>query len=74
MAIKNQREQLMHTMVGQITIMAMVIIITWIYVIPEYTTLAQSIVDTNAVVEKYNITAKDGISYPDLSSILQATK
>lgn len=74
MALKNQREQLMHTMIGQITIMAMVIIITWIYVIPEYTTLAQSIVDTNAVVEKYNITAKDGIAYPELSSILQATK
>ena len=52
----------------------MVIIITWIYVIPEYTTLAKSIEDTNAAVDKFSITAKDGISYPELSAMLQANK
>lgn len=74
MALKNQREQLMHTMMGQITIIAMVAIITWIYVIPEYTILAKSITDTNTAIDKFNITAKDGIAYPELSAMLQASK
>jgi hypothetical protein len=74
MALKNQREQLMHTMIGQITIMAMVAIVIWIYVIPDYISLSASVVETNTIIEKFKQTTDNGIPYPELSTILQATK
>ena len=74
MALKNQREQLMHTVIGQVVIMAMVGIVTWMYVIPEYNVLATSIVDSNTIIAKFNAVSKDGIPYPELSTILSATK
>ena len=74
MALKNQREQLMHTVIGQVVIMAMVGIFTWMYVIPEYKVLATSIVDSNAIIAKFNAVSKDGIPYPELSTILSTTK
>jgi hypothetical protein len=74
MALKNQREQLMHTVIGQVVIMAMVIIISWMYVIPEYNLLATSITSTNSTITKFNSTTSDGIPYPELSTILSATK
>ena len=74
MALKNQREQLMHTMMGQITIIAMVGIVIWMYVIPNYTILTKSVVDTNTTIAKFKQTSNDGIPYPELSTILSTTK
>jgi hypothetical protein len=74
MALKNQREQLMHTMIGQLTIIAMVGIITWIYILPDYTILAKSAIETSLAIETFNSTSKNGIAYPELSAMLQGTK
>ena len=74
MSIKNQREQLMHGIIGQLAIIAMIGVISWIYVIPEYQAFSESVVATNKIIEKYNQTAKDGIPYTELSSILGQTK
>ncbi len=52
----------------------MVGIVLWMYVIPNYTVLSKSVVDTNNTIEKFKQTSNDGIPYPELSSILSATK
>jgi hypothetical protein len=74
MAIKNQREQLIHTMIGQVVIMAMVTIIIWMYVLPKYNLLATSVTSTNSTITKFNSIINDGIPYPELSTILSTTK
>ena len=74
MAIKNQREQLMQSMIGQITTITMVGVMVWLYVIPDYDTLSASIENTNSIVEKFKKTTQDGIPYPELSTILWSTK
>lgn len=54
--------------------MAMIILSTWMYVLPDYQVLSRSITDANTAISKFNETTKDGISYPELSTILAATK
>jgi hypothetical protein len=61
-------------MMGQLTIIAMVGIVIWMYAIPDYNILSASVLDTNTAIAKFNATTKDGIPYPELSTILSATK
>lgn len=74
MSSKNQREQLMHTAIGQIAIIALVLIGTWMYTIPLYTTLSASVTSTNAAIEKFKETSQNGIPYKSLDPLLKKNK
>lgn len=54
--------------------MVMIILATWMYVLPDYKILSESVTAANSAIVKFNETTKDGISYPELSTILAATK
>lgn len=74
MSTKNQREQLTHTAVWQITVIVLVLIVSWIYVIPRYQTLSETIAATNDIIEKFTSTTNDGIPYTELSILLKNSK
>jgi hypothetical protein len=52
----------------------MIILATWMYVLPDYIVLSKSAVDANNTIVKFNETTANGIPYPELSTILAATK
>ncbi len=70
MSTKNQREQLMHSVIGQITVIIFTLVVIWIYVVPPYQTLSESVLATNSVIEKYNESNLNGISYAELEKML----
>lgn len=72
MSIKNQREQLMRTAIGQVTTIIFILIGTWLYSIPLYKTLSASIVSSNAAIKQYSETVNDGITYENLNTLLKA--
>jgi hypothetical protein len=74
MSTKNQREQLIHTAVGQIAIIILVLAGTWIYTLPLYSKLSTSIVSTNEAIELYTETSKNGIPYQKLNTLLGKNK
>ncbi|MBC7504047.1 hypothetical protein H7169_03675 [Candidatus Gracilibacteria bacterium] len=74
MSIKNQREQLLHAIIGQFTIIVFVLVVAWIYIVPQYDTLSASILSTNIVIEKYTQTSSNGIAYSELDSVLRGSK
>ncbi len=70
MSTKNQREQLMHTIIGQIALIVAIVIGIWFYTIPLYTTLSASIASTNARIEAFTQTSQNGIPYKELDALL----
>jgi ABC-type glycerol-3-phosphate transport system permease component len=74
MSTKNQREQLMHTAIGQIAMIVAVLVGTWLYTIPLYNTLSASVTSTNEIIEKFTQTSQNGIPYKDLDAILRKNK
>lgn len=74
MSTKNQREQLMHTAVGQIAIIVLVLAGTWLYTLPLYSKLSASIVSTNEAIELFTETSKNGIPYKELNTLLGKNK
>lgn len=74
MSSKNQREQLMHTAVGQFALIVWVIIGTMLYTMPLYNQLSANVVATNEVIEDYKKLANNGIDYKQLEWLLGKTK
>ena len=72
MSVKNQREQLMHTAVGQVTTIIFVALWTWFYSIPLYSSLSASVLSTNVAIENYKNTVNDGISFSNITTLLKA--
>ncbi len=70
MSTKNQREQLMHSVIGQITVIIFMLVVSWIYILPLYQTLSESVLATNLVIEEYTKTSISGIPYVELDKIL----
>lgn len=59
MSTRNQREQLIHSATGQISIIIGVLICSWLYTIPLYKSLSEGVVNTNAAIDTYLTTSKD---------------
>ncbi len=74
MSTKNQREQLMHTAIGQVAMIVAVLLGTWLYTIPLYSKLSASITSTNEIIEKFSQTSQNGIPYKALDALLRANK
>ncbi len=74
MATKNQREQLFHTIIWQITTIVFVLVVWWVYIVPQYEILSASISSTNTVIEKYTQTSSKGIPYSELDTVLKWSK
>lgn len=74
MATKNQREQLLHAIIWQATIIVFVLVVGWMYIVPRYETLSENVLATNTVIEKYTQTNTQGILYSEIDSVLKWTK
>jgi hypothetical protein len=74
MSTKNQREQLMHTAIGQVAIIVVVLAGTWMYTIPLYTSLSASVTLTNEAIEKFTQTSQNGIPYKEIDVLLKKNK
>lgn len=72
MSTKNKREELVHWLLGQITVILFVIIGSWIYTIPKYIALSDSIDKTNDLIWEYQSINMEGIPYLKLDGILSS--
>ncbi|NRH20512.1 hypothetical protein HOO68_00500 [Candidatus Gracilibacteria bacterium] len=72
MSTKNQREELVHSLMGQATTIIFVIIISWFYILPKYVALTDSIDKTNTLIKEYQDTYKNGILYTKLDGMLSS--
>ena len=66
MYTRNQREQLIHSAVWQISIIVGVLIASWLYTVPRYTAISAWVTDTNLAIDKFLSTSKDWIPYDTL--------
>ncbi|MBX9809354.1 hypothetical protein K2X92_03135 [Candidatus Gracilibacteria bacterium] len=71
MSTKNQREQLMHSATGQVAIIVLVLVLSWIYTIPLHSKLSATIDATNTNILAYKATAKDGIAYSAIDGLFK---
>lgn len=74
MSTRNQREQLIHSATGQISIIIGVLICSWLYTIPLYKSLSEGVVNTNAAINTYLTTSKDWIKNAELVKKLKENK
>lgn len=74
MSTKNQREQLMHTAIGQFTLIVGVVIGSWLYTMPLYSELSTSVTETNQVIVDYKNLANNGIEYKLIEGLLRSSK
>ncbi len=68
----NHQEELAHALVWQVLVIVTIIIISWIYIVPKYITLSQSVTETNNLITKYQDTEKNGIPYLKLMDLLSS--
>ncbi len=74
MSTKNQREQLIHTATGQIAIIAMILIASWYYTIPQYMTLSKIISEINATISGFSAIEKNWLSFERINELLRWNK
>lgn len=69
---KNQREELIHSLIWQSTVIVFILIISWLYTLPKYVTLAESIDKTNALINEFHDIEKEGIPYIKFNDLLSS--
>lgn len=74
MSTRNQREQLIHSATGQISIIIGVLICSWLYTIPHYKSISEGVTNTNLAIDKFESTSKDWIPYNNLIWKLKENK
>lgn len=72
MSTKNKREELVHSLLWQVTVIIFVIVLSWLYTIPKYIVLATSIDTTNDLISEYKSINSDGIPYTKLDGVLSS--
>lgn len=70
MISNSQKEHLTYTAIGQVAVLFWIASLLYSYIIPWYKEITASLTTTNAIIEKYNKTESDGISYVDLWGFL----
>lgn len=72
MSTKNQREELVHSLMWQATMIIFILVVSWMYTLPKYTALSESVNKTNALIKEYKDTFKNWIPYTNLDGMLSS--
>lgn len=72
MSTKNKREELVHSLLWQSTVIIFVLIGSWMYTIPKYIALSESINKTNDLIWEYQSVNMEGIPYTKLDWLLSS--
>lgn len=74
MPTKNQREQLIHTATGQITIIISILVASWYYTIPQFMELSKTISGINSTIDGYTDIYKNGLAFDKINDLLKGDK